>query len=427
MTYAEALAYIHSTQRFGSKPGLSRIRGLLARMGDPQNRLRFVHVAGTNGKGSTCAAVYCALRAAGVRAGLYISPFIEDFCERIQFDGEMIAHADMAAEIARVRARADGMADHPTEFELVTAAAFSYFARVGCELVVLEVGLGGRFDATNVIAPPLVSAITSISYDHTEILGDTLAKIAFEKCGIIKPGGATVASPGQADEAMAVIRDTCAERQNTLAVPDLSRVRMLEETLRGTRVVYGDLPFFIPLCGRHQITNFLTAYEIIRALRAKGIHVSDEAVAAGFARVRFPARMEVLHERPLVVLDGAHNPAGTAALADTVRRLLPAGRLTVVMGMLADKDWHAGVAAIAPLAARFIAARPESPRALDARRLAEAARPFCPRVETAETCGAALDAALGAADKTGIVLICGSLYLAGPMRTAARGRFSLGT
>lgn len=423
MTYEEALAYIHSTLRFGSKPGLSRIRALLDGLGNPQDSLRFVHVAGTNGKGSTCAAVYAALRQAGLRAGLYISPYIEDFRERIQCGGQMISQEELADGVARIRPLAEAMTDHPTEFELITALAFWYFRRAGCDAVVLEVGLGGRFDATNVIQTPLVSVITSISYDHTEILGDTLAKIAFEKCGIIKPDGVTVTSPGQTAEAFGVIEQTCAERRNPLRVPRMERVRILEESLRGTRLLYGGVPLTVSLCGRHQIANFLTAYEVLHVLREKGFALTDAAIADGLAAARFPARMELLHDAPCVLLDGAHNPAGTAALAETVRRLLPGRRLAVVMGMLADKDWAAGIAAIAPLAHRFIAVRPDSPRALDPAKTAQAASRYCPDVTAYASYPPALADALRFAGSGGAVLICGSLYLAGPMRRLARAYF----
>lgn len=425
MTYEEALVYIHSTLRFGIQPGLSRITRLLARMGDPQTRLRFVHVAGTNGKGSTSAAIAAALRGTGLRTGLYISPFIEDFRERIQIDGRYIKPGELAEELERLLPFLDeNEGEHPTEFELITALAFAYFARHACDVVVLEVGLGGRFDATNVIPTPLVSVITSISLDHTAILGDTLEQIAFEKCGIIKPGGVTVTSPGQAPEALAVIARICAERGNPLHIPQMEKAEIRRESIDGTNLLYDGTPLTIPLCGRHQIANFLTAFEALRVLPKRGLEFSLQKAAAGMANVRFPARLERLHEKPLVLLDGAHNPAGTAALADAIRRFLPDRSVTTVMGMLADKDYATGIGNIAPLSARFIAVRPESPRALDPRETARAAAVFCADTVFFDDLEDAFADALAHTGADGVLLICGSLYLAGPMRRLVRGHFN---
>lgn len=394
-------------------------------MGDPQNRLRFVHVAGTNGKGSTSAAIASALREAGYRTGLYISPYIEDFCERIQIDGRLIAHAELAEELERMQPFLENVkGDHPTEFEIITALALDYFARRQCDVVVLEVGLGGRFDATNAIPTPLVSVVTSISFDHTAILGNTLEKIAFEKCGIIKPGGITVSSPGQAAEALRVISRACKERANPLVIPQMGKVRILRESIDGTTLTYDGHQITIPLCGRHQIANFLTAFEAIRALNIRGFSVSPERAAQGMASVAFPARMERLHDKPLVLLDGAHNPAGTAALADTVKRFLPGKPLTVIMGMLGDKDYTKGIANIAPLAAHFIAVRPDSPRALDPCDTARAAAVRCADTAYFGSYEDALTNALKHAGTDGVILICGSLYLAGPMRKMVHAHFA---
>lgn len=417
MTYQEALAYIHSTLRFGSRPGLARIMRLLKQIGNPQNRLRFVHVAGTNGKGSTSTAIAAALREEGYHTGLYISPFIEDFCERIQIDGQMIAHEELADELSRLLPHLDQEDyEHPTEFELITALAFAYFARHACDVVVLEVGLGGRFDATNIIDTPLVSVITSISLDHTAILGDTVEQIAFEKCGIIKAGGVTVTSPEQATGAQNVISRICSERGNPLIIPNLKQAHIQQEDLSGTKLIYKDQPLSIPLCGHHQVINFLTAYEAICALNTRGLTIPLQKAADGMAHVSFPARMERLHDQPLILLDGAHNPAGTAALADTIRRFLANRRLTVIMGMLADKEYRKGIGHIAPLASRFLAVRPDSPRALDPQETARVASTFCAESRACATLEEAFNDAWAHRVSSDVILVCGSLYLAGPMR-----------
>ena len=429
MEYQEALDYIHHTMKFGSHPGLDCIRRLLERMGNPQDSLRFVHVAGTNGKGSTSAAIASALTKAGYKTGLYISPYIEDFCERIQMDGKPIPHAELARCVEEIRPFAEGVAAepgarHPTEFEIITALAFRYYAQTGCDVVVLEVGLGGRFDATNVIGPPLASVITSISYDHTEILGDTLSRIAYEKSGIIKKGGLAVSSPGQDPDALAVMMEACASSDNTLTVPSLRGVRVLSEGIDGTEILYGDRRLFIPLCGRHQIANFLTAYEALRALRERrGFVIPDEAIAEGFAAVRFPARMEVLHRSPLVILDGAHNPGGAATLADSIDRYLSDRKITMILGILADKDYRTVIPLLARRAGRLLAVRPDSPRALDPAVTMEAARPVCPDVTAFDSYDKALGEAMRGLGPDGVLLIAGSLYLAGPMRRKIREYF----
>lgn len=436
MDYQEALDYIHGTLRFGSRPGLGCIRELLGRMGNPQNGLRFVHVAGTNGKGSICAATASVLRRAGYRTGLYLSPYVEDFCERIQVDGEPIPHGELARLTGEIRPLAeeggpagDGGADagrrHPTEFELITAVALRYFRQQRCDVVVLEVGLGGRLDATNVIATPLVSVIASISYDHTRILGGTLAAIAGEKSGIIKPGGFTVTSPGQDPEALSVIMEHCARVGNPLIIPNPAGARLLAEGIDGTRLVYRGTRLFIPLCGRHQIANFLTAYETLDVLRAhRGFSIPEETLTRGFAAVKFPARMEILHRKPLVILDGAHNPAGAAALADSIDRYLAGRPLTMIAGVLRDKDYRRILPQLARRAARFIAVRPDSPRALPPEETCREAAAFCSAAVWYEDYGEALRDALVHTPPTGVMVVCGSLYLAGPMRRIIQKFFS---
>jgi dihydrofolate synthase/folylpolyglutamate synthase len=417
MTYENALLYIQDTLKFGSKPGLERIGKLLSLIGNPQDFLRIVHVAGTNGKGSTANAIAAALIQSGCKTGLYISPFVSDFCERIQINGKQITHDDLAAEVEHIMPLVEEAArtgEHPTEFEIITALAFDYFKKQGCGAVVLEVGLGGRFDATNIIKKPLVSVITSISYDHTDILGDTLEKIAFEKCGIVKNGGVTVTSPGQSAQALEVIMSTCAEHSNRLIIPNLASVKILNEGLDGTDIEYGDLSLHIPLAGRHQIANFTTAIEAVKALRGLGLNVSDDKISAGMAKVSFPARLEVLHLSPLVLLDGAHNPSGATVLADAISRYA-IKKPVIIMGMLADKDYEVAVGTLAPLAYAFIAIMPDSPRALDPRKTADVAAKYCSNTSFYEDYEKAFRCAMELSPGAPVI-VCGSLYLAGPMR-----------
>jgi dihydrofolate synthase/folylpolyglutamate synthase len=420
MTYTLALEYIHSTLKFGSKLGFERIGSLLKLMGNPQDSLKIVHVAGTNGKGSTCNAIAAVLKAAGYKTGLYTSPYVNDFCERIQINNENIPHNELAQITQQVKAHADIIAqsgDYPTEFELVTAIAFEYFKKSGCDVTVLEVGLGGRFDATNIIKTPIVSVITSISLDHTEILGDTVAKIAFEKCGIIKSGGITVAAPEQPLEALEVIKRSCAERGNTLVTPNFNAVKLQYEGIDGSRIEYINNNIFIPLAGRHQLINFITAFEALYVLRKHfGFNISDTHIINGFAAVRFAARMEILHQNPLIILDGAHNPAGANTLADSIKNYLGGKKLVVIMGMFKDKDYQNCIAQIASLAHTFIAIESHSARALPVSGVAAQAKKYCADVTACEDYEQALKMAQNAAGSDGVIIICGSLYFAGEMR-----------
>jgi len=412
MTYQETMDYIHSLQRFGSKPGLQRIGALLARLGDPQRQLKFVHIAGTNGKGSTAAMTASVLRQAGYNVGLYISPYVVDFRERMQYNGQMVPPDELCRAVEPVRRAAEELAgDPPTEFEVITAAAFLWFVRRRCDIVVLEVGLGGRFDATNIIPPPLAAVITAIDLDHTQILGDTVEAIAAEKCGIIKPGTPVVSYPDQHPGALAVIMEHCAQNGSTLHMGNLRGVQVHSSDLSGSRVAVDGRELWIPLVGRHQIANCLTVLSVLEVLRARGWNIPPQAVEQGIAATRFPARLEILRQRPLVLLDGAHNPAGAAVLAQALQML--GGRpLTAVCGMLADKDWHTAVGLVAPHCSRLIAVEPANPRALDPAILAAEADLYCPT----HICRSLPEAWALAQSYGDAVLIWGSLYLAADLR-----------
>ena len=369
MTYDQALECIHSLHRFGIRPGLERINALCAALGRPQDRLQYIHVAGTNGKGSTCAMLAGIAMAAGMKAGLYVSPYVIDFRERMQINGEMISKEDLARLVQKVRAAAEAMPGPVTEFEFVTALGFAWFAEQGCDLVVLEVGMGGRWDATNVIASPRCSVIMRIAMDHTEVLGDTLAKIAAEKCGIIKPGHPVISTCGQGPEALAVIEEVCRERGSSLIIADDAECEILSSSLAGSDCVLAGLPVRVPLIGRHMCQNALAAVKA-----AKLLGFSDEAIQEGIARVSMPARMEVLSGDPLVLFDGGHNPDCARALAAALEDYCPGQRFCLLCGMMADKDVAEYLRILRPHTGRFIACTPENPRALPAEKLAGLAR-----------------------------------------------------
>ena len=413
MTYNECLTFIHSLDRFGSVPGLERISELLELLGNPQEKLKFIHVAGTNGKGSVT--MYCAsvLKKAGYKVGAYISPFVVDFRERIQLCGEYISEADLCDVIEEIMPHYEDMKSRGlqiTEFELITAAAFLYFSKKDCDVVCLEVGLGGRFDATNVISSPIVSVIVSISFDHVNILGDSLEKIAFEKCGIIKPTRPVVSYPEQDEDVLAVIMEQCAIKGCRLFVPSLASVEVISDELFDTKFRYGSFGFSPRLLGSHQIKNAITAVQAIEVVRSSGFGITDEDIEEGINSTVFPARMEILSKEPLVIVDGAHNLSGAQTLADSLKRLPE--KPTIVMGMLADKDFESVVELIAPLGSEFVAVTPNNPRKLDCKELCRVAERFS-KATYFEDYSAAIDYAI---EKGRAVVICGSLYLASDMR-----------
>lgn len=419
MTYEQAVQKINSLLRFGIKPGLERIQELLHRLGDPQESLSFIHVAGTNGKGTTCTLLSSVLQQAGYRMGLFTSPYVTEFRERFQINGKMIPQEDLAALFDEILPVVEEMAVEGkviTEFEVITALALVWFSRERCDMVVLEVGLGGRFDATNVIPCPLLAVICSISLDHTAILGDTIQQIAFEKAGIIKQGGTTVAYPQSDPAAASVLKQAAKERKNQLYFADPSMVTCRSSSLSGSALEYRGLMLTLPFLGVHQIKNAATVLRAVEVLREKGIQISDQALQNGFEKANIPARMEILSHSPVVLLDGGHNPEGAAALAEVIRKYLSGKKIVAIMGMMADKDIHSALSQIAPLCAQIITLQPENPRSLTSEQLAEIASEFCPQVEAMHDREQAFRKAWDSAGREGAVLICGSFFLAGEMR-----------
>lgn len=421
MTYEQAVEKIDSLLVFGSKPGLERIAELVRRLGSPDKQLRFVHIAGTNGKGSTCALTAAALTAAGYKTGLFISPYVLEFRERFMIDGEMIPKqilADITEEVWTVSEQMKSEGLIITEFEFVFAVALVWYAREKCDIVVLETGLGGRFDATNIIEKPLVTAITSISLDHTRVLGDTVEKIALEKCGIIKKDGITVAYGCQPDGVSEVIRQSARAADNQLIIANAADASVISSDINGSvfEIPNDGITISIRLIGEHQVKNAMTAYCIIRALCSRGVEISNDAICKGFASVSFPARLELLSRKPLILLDGAHNPGGAEALAAAIRRYLPEKKLVAVAGMLADKDVGTAIGMLAPLFESIAAVSPDNPRKMLPAELAEIIRPYCPDVVPFDDLSIAFDHALSVVPEDGAIVVFGSLYLASDMR-----------
>lgn len=492
MDWNEAIALLHGANWKHTKIGLERMRDFMHALGDPQEKLRYVHIAGTNGKGSACVMTQSILTAAGFRTGLYISPHLDQFNERLSIDGQMISDADLRRLAARVRAAAETLGEEPTDFEMITAMAFCWFEEQRCDLVVLEVGMGGRLDATNVISSPEVCAIMHIGLDHTEFLGDTVEKVAAEKAGILKPGADCVLYhqlPGvmevvqkrfadvnpdaaaHADSAMAAAgstfsTDTADSFCTSGAAADRSTGRSIGLTdgdgRNTARLVTTDPAAFtdrarsidgqvfdyrkrrnlhIQLLGNYQMENAMAVLDIIDCLQRRGFGISEDAIQsgasavqapegeqkpgisedairAGLIRASWPGRFELLSRKPLLIVDGAHNPNGVEALVDTIRAYFPDQKINFVMGVMKDKDYHTMLRLIAPYAARFITELPDAHRALRPEELKSEIRTyFDGPVETADSVTAAVQRAMELAEGSEAITICfGSLYQVADIR-----------
>lgn len=420
MTYEQAVEKIHSLLTFGSRPGLDRMRIFLEKLGNPQDKLKYIHIAGTNGKGSVCAVLSAVLAEAGYKTGLFISPYITDFRERIQINNKMISKEILADAVEKTfpiieNLREDGVII--TEFEYVNALQFYIHANENCDIVVLETGLGGLLDCTNTILPPLCSVITTIGLDHTEILGSTLEEIAWQKCGIIKSGSVAVTSR-QTEGAMSVIECTCKSRNVPLFRSESAEIKVISESLESTVFEYDGEELELHLVGEHQLENAKTALTALKVLCDSGkINVSKKALKSGVAKAVNPARLELMSKNPVVLLDGAHNPNGIEALSNAVKKYLPNQKRLCLMGMLADKDSAGSIKLLEGLFKEVITVTVDNPRTLTAQELAEKCRQHFPSVTAFDDNKKALNYALKKAEEEKIPLvICGSLYLAGELR-----------
>lgn len=421
MIYKEAVEYIHSLNKFGSRPGLDNIGRLLKALGEPQKKLKIIHVAGTNGKGSTCSFISSVLREHNLKVGLYISPFVVCFNERIQINGEYIPNDKLAEYTAKVKKATDSVNDHQnpiTEFEFITALGFCYFADEKCDAVVLEVGLGGRLDATNIIESPCVSVITKIDLDHTGVLGDTIEKIAAEKCGIIKGNCPTVTASDNSPEALEVIKQVACQKTSCLTVADISKAKVLSSNIFGSCFEYGKETYSISLPGLHQISNAVTA---INALRVAFPDISDRAIIKGLKSTSLPARCEIISSEPPVLLDGSHNPNGTMAL----NRLLNGSSFdggVAVVGFMADKDVRDALQMLSGRFSHVISVEVKSnSRSMKANELKDVCRELFDSTDSAESYDEAVQKAT-AFNKP--IVVFGSLYLAGDIRPVLISRFS---
>ncbi len=412
MNYDQALQYIHSISWTFTKPGLERIGELCQRLGNPQNDLKFVHVVGTNGKGSFCSMLDSVLRHASYNVGLFTSPYIKEFTERIRVGGENIPKETLAEIVSYIAPIADQMEDKPTEFELITAIGLEYFKRCGCDVVVLEAGMGGRLDSTNIIESSLLSVVTGISLDHTAYLGNTVEKIAAEKAGVIKQGGVALYC-GKDERAEAVIREKADQMGAVLLCADKSGLSIKRCDLDGCVFDFGNwVDVELCLLGLYQPENAANVLCAVEELRRQGMEIPDRAVYEGLKAARWPARFERLAKEPLIIFDGAHNPEGIDAAVLSVKHYFGDQRVAVLTGVMRDKDYDYVAARLSEIAKRAFCLKPDNPRALDA---AEYARVLTDRgVEASahESVEAAFEQARAFALEQGCALVClGSLYM----------------
>lgn len=426
MNYNEALQFIHESHKFGMRLGLDNIKKLLELLGNPQNNLKIIHVAGTNGKGSTCSFISSILKESGYKVGLYTSPFLETFTERIRVNGENISEEEVGKIVSLIKEKIEIMVSegysYPTEFEIVTAMAFYYYNQEKVDFVALEVGLGGRYDATNVIDKPVVSAITSISLDHTGILGDTLAKITFEKGGIIKENCPTIVYPQQ-EEASEVIKNICAEKKSKYIECDFKNIEIKSSNINSQ--IYNcningkelrDLE--IKLIGDHQIKNSIVALNVIESLNdIKITNISEENIRKGLLGTKWPGRIEKISENPMFIIDGAHNEEGAKSLANSIDKYFENKNKILVIGMLEDKDIDSVLDLLIPKFNKVITTTPDNPRAIDANKLKEKIERYNIEVTCKPNIKEAVDYALEISNKDDVIISAGSLYMIGNVRT----------
>ncbi|MEW6661368.1 MAG: bifunctional folylpolyglutamate synthase/dihydrofolate synthase [Bacillota bacterium] len=426
MDYREAIQYLADLTKFGYNFGLDRITHLMGLLGNPHHRLRFIHVGGTNGKGSTSVMIASILQAAGYRTGLFTSPHLHSYTERTKINGCDIPQDRVAGLIKRLRPLLEQMVaeghEHPTEFEVNTALSLVYFAEEEVDFAVLEVGLGGAIDSTNVIPLPLAAVITNVGLDHMEYLGNTVGEIAQVKAGIIKPGGLVVTA-ARHPEALRAIKEKCDQEHASLySVDDLMAWEEIKAdsngilfNLKGLNGLYEEL--FLPLVGRHQLINAATAVLTIEVLGKRGVQITSEAIRHGLALTRWPARLEVFGHSPAILIDVAHNYDGALTLQKALVEFFRYKRLILLIGMLADKEREKVMGLLAPLAHSVVVTKPLSPRAGDWQEMGRMAASFTDSVFLEEDVRLALDKAISLAGPDDLVCATGSFYTIAEIRS----------
>ncbi len=432
MTYEEARAFIEQSNQYGSKLGLETITELLSRLGNPQEQIKIIHVAGTNGKGSTTAFITSILAMGGYRVGRYISPAVFAYEERIQItsriaeQGEELLRTDFISRqgisdtISIIKPVCEAMAaeglSHPTSFELETAMAMLYFAQEKVDFAVVEVGRGGRLDATNTVKQPVCCVITSISMDHMQFLGDSLEQIAREKAGIIKEGRPVILGNTQ-EQVGKVLRSTAMEKHAPLFLADSSQAKISSFTPEGTDFQYEGNPYRISLLGKHQISNAVLAIKAAQVIRECGYPLTEDAIKLGLRQTKWSGRFEVIARKPYFIIDGAHNEDAALRLRDAITLYFQGRKLIFVMGVFADKDYHTILEITGPLASLIITLTPENSRALPSAELARKAKKYCPAVIDGKTAEQAVKLAYDVATEEDVILAFGSLSFLGTIKS----------
>lgn len=415
MDYQEVTAFINRAKKFGSRLDLTRIEKLCALLGNPQDKCRYVHIAGTNGKGSTSVFIENILMQAGYKTGLFTSPYIYDFNERIQINNMPISDEQLREMMEQVVCATEQMLiegfEHPTEFELITAVAFLYFAKEQCDVVVLEVGLGGVLDATNIIKEPLVSVITSVSFDHMEYLGSTLSEIAKNKCGIIKPACPVVSYPVQESDVLSVIRQTAGEQKSPLFEVSLESLTVFSSDFNGNEFCYQGTTYKTTLIGEYQIYNAITAINAAQLLNARGCDVGCEHIQKGVQVAKWPARFEILNKSPLVIGDGSHNADGMRAFVHTARKCLNGKKAICVFGMLKDKEYDKCLRMLSEVCEIIIVTEVDNPRKETAENLKRTAEKYFRQVYSCPDNESALQKAKELSKDDDVIFALGSLYM----------------
>lgn len=408
MTYKEAIDYLSFTSKRGSCLGLSRITQLLERLGNPHKNVKFIHVTGTNGKGSVTKMLSCILNAQGYKTGLFSSPFVTRVNESIQLDGSEISDSEFAELIGNIMPVAEAMNEPPTEFEITTAAAFEYFSKKNCDVAVIECGLGGDMDSTNVIEAPLLSVITNVEADHSAFLGDTIAEIAAHKAGIIKKG-CPVLFGGNIKEALKVIAEKAINSK--IFTVDYSNLSNISCTLSGSTFNFGEQNFSLSMLGIYQPYNAAIAISAVEILRKNGLDISNKAVYEGLKSARLNGRFELIKESPIVIFDGSHNPHGVNAAIESIKNYFD-GKVVLLMGVMADKEYPEMVKTLSEVAAKAFTVKPKNPRALDSMLLADEYIRNGVNAEFSTELSAGVEKALTHAEKHQLPLIAlGSLYM----------------
>lgn len=413
MNYEEVISLIHSHRKFSASPGLERITKVMEYLGNPQDKLKFIHVAGTNGKGTTCSYMASVLKESGYKVGLYTSPYVVEFTERFRVNGENISEAALIKNYLKVEKACKEVGVDLVEFEFITALAFCYFLEEKCDVVVLEVGLGGRFDATNVIKNSLASVMVSISLDHTGVLGNTVSEIAWEKAGIIKENGKVIIYPDINPEAEKVIVNEAKSKNALILKANTEDVNIVSENLFGSDFIYNESEYQIPFIGKHQVFNAVNAILTLNTIGSELPLITPESLKKGLKNTKIEGRMTVFEISPLTIVDGGHNPGCAAALKDVIEKNLSNKKITAIMGMMADKDSKEYLRLVAPLFNTLICVKPEGVRGLDKNELKKEASEYLTDIHTAENMIDAINKAKEICDKDGAIVICGSFFIAG--------------